>query len=171
VGFVEIMAAGDEIVPAPVQTASNVSGGGPSTYRLIEPGSIDGTHTLRQSSASGVRQDGPSRTPTADAPAARVGEAASVRGATPAPSANESAVVPRTPPLRPLERADLYAFAPSLIASNTATVAAGPGAAEAKQLWTAAADAGVAVGRGSQKGAVATAGFFTRMSKRIAGSF
>lgn len=37
--------------------------------------------------------------------------------------------------------------------------------------WGAAADAGVSVGRGSQKAAVATAGFFTRMGRSIAGSF
>jgi beta-lactamase regulating signal transducer with metallopeptidase domain len=37
--------------------------------------------------------------------------------------------------------------------------------------WGAAADTGVAVGRGSQKAAVATAGFFTRVSKSVAGAF
>ena len=37
--------------------------------------------------------------------------------------------------------------------------------------WRAAADAGVGVGRGSQKAAVATAGFFSRMGKSIAGAF
>jgi hypothetical protein len=37
--------------------------------------------------------------------------------------------------------------------------------------WTAAADAGVAVGAGSQKAAVATAGFFSRFGKSVARSF
>ena len=37
--------------------------------------------------------------------------------------------------------------------------------------WTAAADAGVAIGRGTQKAGVATAGFFSRMGKKIARSF
>jgi beta-lactamase regulating signal transducer with metallopeptidase domain len=37
--------------------------------------------------------------------------------------------------------------------------------------WGAAADAGVTVGRGSQKAAVATAGFFTRLGKSMAGAF
>ncbi|HYN08883.1 MAG TPA: M56 family metallopeptidase [Vicinamibacterales bacterium] len=37
--------------------------------------------------------------------------------------------------------------------------------------WSAAADAGVSVGRASQKAAVATAGFFTRVGRKIAGSF
>lgn len=36
--------------------------------------------------------------------------------------------------------------------------------------WGAAADTGVAVGRASQKAAVATAGFFSRLGKKIAGS-
>jgi beta-lactamase regulating signal transducer with metallopeptidase domain len=37
--------------------------------------------------------------------------------------------------------------------------------------WAVAADAGVSVGRASQKAAVATAGFFSRLSRKIAGSF
>jgi hypothetical protein len=37
--------------------------------------------------------------------------------------------------------------------------------------WNAAADAGVTVGRGSQKAAVATAGFFSKLGKSIARSF
>jgi hypothetical protein len=48
-----------------------------------------------------------------------------------------------------------------------------PGAAEvtARTPWSAAADAGVAVGRGSRSAGVATAGFFSRVGKKIAGSF
>jgi len=38
-------------------------------------------------------------------------------------------------------------------------------------VWSATADAGVAVGRGSQKAALATASFFSRIGKKIAGSF
>ena len=37
--------------------------------------------------------------------------------------------------------------------------------------WGAAADAGVSLGRASQKTAVATAGFFSRLGRKIAGSF
>jgi beta-lactamase regulating signal transducer with metallopeptidase domain len=37
--------------------------------------------------------------------------------------------------------------------------------------WIAAADAGVSVGRGSQQAGIATAKFFTRVGKKIAGSF
>jgi hypothetical protein len=37
--------------------------------------------------------------------------------------------------------------------------------------WTAAADGGVAIGRKSRDAGVATAGFFTRFARRVAGSF
>ena len=40
-----------------------------------------------------------------------------------------------------------------------------------KDVWNAAADAGERIGRTSQKGAVTTAGFFTRMAKNISRSF
>ncbi len=38
-------------------------------------------------------------------------------------------------------------------------------------IWGATADAGVAIGRTSEKAGIATAGFFTRVGKSIAGSF
>jgi beta-lactamase regulating signal transducer with metallopeptidase domain len=44
-------------------------------------------------------------------------------------------------------------------------------AAENVTPWRAAADAGTSVGRGSQKAAVATASFFSRLGKSIAGAF
>jgi hypothetical protein len=37
--------------------------------------------------------------------------------------------------------------------------------------WTAAAAGGVAIGRKSKGAGVATAGFFTRFARRVAGSF
>jgi hypothetical protein len=37
--------------------------------------------------------------------------------------------------------------------------------------WTIAADAGVAIGSGSKRAAVKTAGFFTRLGKSVASSF
>jgi beta-lactamase regulating signal transducer with metallopeptidase domain len=54
-----------------------------------------------------------------------------------------------------------------------AAIAAAPPAAAAAEPtpWGAAADAGVAIGRGSQKAAVATAGFFSRFGKKLASSF
>jgi beta-lactamase regulating signal transducer with metallopeptidase domain len=44
-------------------------------------------------------------------------------------------------------------------------------AAKVATPWGAAAEAGVGVGRGSQKAAVATAGFFSKLTKSIAGVF
>jgi hypothetical protein len=50
-------------------------------------------------------------------------------------------------------------------------VAPGGAAAKTQTPWSAAADAGVAIGRGSRRAGVETAGFFSRLGKRIAGSF
>ena len=52
-----------------------------------------------------------------------------------------------------------------------ATAVAAQGPDRGPTLWGAAADVGVTVGKGSQKAAVATAGFFTRLSKSISGAF
>lgn len=46
-----------------------------------------------------------------------------------------------------------------------------PPPAAVTRPWNAIADAGVAVGEGSRKAGVATAGFFTRFARRVAGSF
>jgi beta-lactamase regulating signal transducer with metallopeptidase domain len=46
-----------------------------------------------------------------------------------------------------------------------------PGNAEAQAPWALIANAGVAVGRGTQNAGVATAGFFSRFGKKIAASF
>jgi hypothetical protein len=43
--------------------------------------------------------------------------------------------------------------------------------AESRSTWGSAADAGVAIGRGTKEAGVATAGAFTRFAKKIAGSF
>ncbi len=43
--------------------------------------------------------------------------------------------------------------------------------AESRSTWGSAADAGVAIGRGTKNAGVATAGAFTRFAKKIAGSF
>jgi beta-lactamase regulating signal transducer with metallopeptidase domain len=46
-----------------------------------------------------------------------------------------------------------------------------PPAGDSRSAWAPAADAGVAVARGSKIAGVATAGAFTRLAKKIAGSF
>jgi beta-lactamase regulating signal transducer with metallopeptidase domain len=55
---------------------------------------------------------------------------------------------------------------PTMMTAPPPSTAAGP-----STPWGVAADAGVNVGKGSQKAAVKTAGFFTRMGKSIAGAF
>jgi beta-lactamase regulating signal transducer with metallopeptidase domain len=42
---------------------------------------------------------------------------------------------------------------------------------DSRSLWSAAADSGTAIGRQSKEVGVATAGFFTRVARRVAGSF
>jgi beta-lactamase regulating signal transducer with metallopeptidase domain len=65
------------------------------------------------------------------------------------------------------------ALVPGLLRSPGGNqIAAQPGSlAETVDLWNAAADAGGRIGRTSQKGAVTTAGFFTRVAKNMARSF
>ena len=71
--------------------------------------------------------------------------------------------VPLDSPLRP----PVPARSPRAAAGVSATEPGQPPAT----IWGAAAEGGTAIGRGSQKAAVATAGFFTRASRKIAGSF
>ena len=42
---------------------------------------------------------------------------------------------------------------------------------DSRSVWSAAADGGTAIGRKSKEAGVATAGFFTRFARRVAGSF
>ena len=69
--------------------------------------------------------------------------------------------------------AEVESPAPPLVAAASPTLTASPPAidAELRSTWGSAADAGVAVGRGTKKAGVATAGAFTRFAKKIAGSF
>ena len=57
------------------------------------------------------------------------------------------------------------------LAASGAGLAQAPALPQEATPWGAAADTGVAIGRGSQKAAVATAGFFSRFGKKLASSF
>jgi hypothetical protein len=64
------------------------------------------------------------------------------------------------------------------VVSESATVVHTPApqppdvtAEQPRSPWSAAADGGVAIGRQSKAAGVATAGFFTRFARRVAGSF
>lgn len=90
------------------------------------------------------------------------------------PAAPETANIPeRSPaeaglPIVPLESAPIEVPVASATAPSTPT---SPGETPTDSAWRAATDGGVAIGRESKKAGVATAGFFNRLGKRIAGSF
>ena len=114
------------------------------------------------------------------------GAAATQEPSEPASGPVQGAVLPETTPgvvassegvaapSSPAEGAPLAA-APATRHDRTVTDAAVAAAAGATDAWNATANAtaesGVAVGRKTQKGAVATAGAFARLGRRIASSF
>jgi len=80
------------------------------------------------------------------------------------------------PVVRPAVEGTLQADLPGLrmeVVANVppAMVETGTSAGAPPTPWGAAADAGVTVGKGTQKAAIATAGFFTKLSKSISGVF
>ena len=66
-------------------------------------------------------------------------------------------------------RMQVVANVPPAMVEGSATMGTSAGAPPTP--WGAAADAGVTVGKGTQKAAIATAGFFTKLSKSISGVF
>lgn len=97
-------------------------------------------------------------------------------GASPAPPIEPIAPA-ADEPLRAVSAGPLVPLHTTLPTLREALAASGAGTAQATALpqeptpWSAAADAGVAIGRGSHKAAVATAGFFSRFGKKVASSF
>jgi hypothetical protein len=84
----------------------------------------------------------------------------------PAPVEADSFATPQLPALG-------ITASPILLPGNVVTLGA-PASTSARAPatpWGAAANAGVSVGRASHKAAVSTAGFFSRLGKKIAGSF
>ncbi|HEY6508273.1 MAG TPA: hypothetical protein VIY56_09690, partial [Vicinamibacterales bacterium] len=76
------------------------------------------------------------------------------------------------PPAEPLPASNVP-LVPGLLQAPAGRKTAAPPRlpAEASDVWNAAANAGEQIGRTSQKSAVATAGFFTRVAKGVARSF
>jgi hypothetical protein len=119
--------------------------------------------------------------------AAQPEQATSSRVAVPAPSPGErrssppatAATAPNAEPPREAPSVgaetrvhEAAATHPVEARATTSAVSTLPSApTTARAAWTIAADAGIAIGRGSQSAGVATAGFFTRFGKRVAGSF
>ena len=85
----------------------------------------------------------------------------------PAPTGSGFTVHGPTPPVHGLTP-DQIMLGVSVDVPEPATT---PASAQPATPWAAAADAGVGVGRGSRKAAVATAGFFSKLGKSIARSF
>jgi hypothetical protein len=97
----------------------------------------------------------PASTATVPALAAR----SDVQPSSPVQQFNESTLAARPMPQ------------PVLFPSTVAPIVSAPQVTASLPAWRAAADGGVAIGRGSQRAAEATAGFFTRFGKGVAGTF
>ena len=68
--------------------------------------------------------------------------------------------------------AEIESPEPPLVTAPSSLAASPPAIdAESRSNWGSAADAGVAIGRGTKNTGVATAGAFTRFAKKLAGSF
>ena len=129
----------------------------------------------------------PIAAPSQSKPATPIKKERSRQAPAPAPS-GATAEAPVTPPFREAEPPSPAASTNAVPETPAATELGDlPGAstvvpappsqppeATVEQLrspWSAAADGGVAVGRKSKQAGVATAGFFTRVARRVAGSF
>jgi beta-lactamase regulating signal transducer with metallopeptidase domain len=142
---------------------------------VVEPGPIERTSLV---SAPSV-QESPSRDWRPKSPARRSsasGDAASVAATVVIDmpgTVMDAAARPTPPPAAPTLDATSFHAVP--ITRGVTLGAAPPGGrapdSDAATPWGAAADTGVAVGRASQRAATATAGFFSRLGKKIAGSF
>jgi hypothetical protein len=93
-------------------------------------------------------------------------------GKAPPPTSTSAPIATVPTHERLIELPGVSTAAPDPMTSPSPSADAGSKAtATVSTPWGVAADAGVSVGKGSQKAAVATAGFFTRMGKSIAGAF
>ena len=115
----------------------------------------------------------PARAVSSDRPAITISESAPMTTST--HSADNSSMTPNVaggPALPSLPPSGVVPLA-SAPGDQLAQPAAPPGSAQRQDVtpWGAAADTGVAVARGSQRAAVATAGLFSRLGKKVAKSF
>ena len=163
--------------------------------RLVGPAALAAPFVPRETSATPIvdREHEPSPAPASNA-VRRPGAGSRMPGQVPLPS-SESPARDTVPPLDrsaaagdgtpgpsaappPMESAfsSLVSAGVTAPAVNPITIGVPPSKPSSQEVtiatpWSAAADAGVSVGRVSEKAAVATAGFFTRLGKKIAGSF
>ena len=140
---------------APVAVPSPASDFGPSP--LSPRRAVASVPSARRPAA-----DGPAPAPVATPdPEARVALEASsqVAAAVPQATAHDDAEVATAP--EPV----------TALADVPPAQAPAPTGEESRSPWAAAADGGTALGRKSKEAGVATAGFFTRFARRVAGSF
>ena len=90
--------------------------------------------------------------------------------ATPSEPAEPSAATP-TPATTPPDTAESVAEPEATPAAPTSPPAQAATAESPRSPWSAAAAGGEAIGRKSKEAGVGTAGFFTRVARRVAGSF
>lgn len=169
-------------MPAPVVGAPQAAGV-PLTAPAasVRSGGDEGTATTKPRRATAHRAS-PADVAAVDGGLGRAGDASPATVvAADVPALHESAVDefarPSRASLPTLPRADVLALAglPAVRLPLEPAVWQHPGATKsvsepaAASPWHAAAQAGVTIGRTSQKAAVATAGFFARLGKRIAG--
>ncbi len=168
--------------PAVVAVAGSAGTNPAAAFR--EPGS--GARDAARSSSEGARRSAGVQKGTAGLATAANDRLAAYRaperaGATSTARQNPQRQEIVLPQERPVVEEQLGVDLPGItmpaatVVTPATTVGSGvtPGsqAVASPTLWGAAADAGVTVGKGSQKAAVATAGFFTRLSKSITGVF
>ena len=140
---------------------------------IVQPANTDGPAERASRQASPSVDVSPGRTATRTRAAAASDTTAAPIAATVA--ADSSRLVSSAPPY------DTETLIAAPIESHHADLATSVTAAPAAQLatnvrqplapWDTAANGGAAIGEGSKKAAIATAGLFTRFGKRIAGSF
>ena len=164
--------------------------------RLVGPAAVAAPFEPREIRATPIvnREHEPSAAPVALNPVRRPGAGSRMPGQVPRPS-SESPAREIVPPLdRSAAAGDgtpgpsgapppMESALPSLVSAGVTapavspiTLGLPPSNPSSQEVpiatpWSAAADVGVSVGRVSEKTAVATAGFFTRLGKKIAGSF
>jgi beta-lactamase regulating signal transducer with metallopeptidase domain len=142
------------------------------TVRLVAGRRSDASGQDRPTTASRVRTQPSARPQATGAPSSQRPTPAQAVSPAPAITPSNSAdsrepnAVPSVMPI-PATTVALDATAVPLTLPTMPAVTAEP----SRSPWSAAADGGVTLGRKSRDAGVATAGFFTRVARRVAGSF
>ncbi len=189
VASVELVVTSPMVFDVRPAASAVVPATGPAVPAALDRAEI-GTGPLQVPRPAAPLRRAASRSTRAQAPSPAVGDASALPGLlahtgvalpsdaqprTPRPEAVAPAVRPAvegTPEADlPGSRMAAVAVADGLPATVEESGKSGMPAGSPLTPWGAAADAGVTVGKGTQRAAVATAGFFTKLSKSISGVF